>query len=119
VDISPANASLTIYMAGSSFKTAGNAGLNNLSKNPIALALYGLPTCTSIDLGGNAALSGTVYAPQAAFSLGGGGNNTYDFVGASISKTVTMNGHFNFHYDENIARVGPSRGYVATSWAEK
>jgi len=119
VDISPANASLTIYAAGSSFSTSGNAGINNLSKNAMAFALYGLPTCTSISLGGNAALSGTVYAPQAAFSLGGGGNNTYDFVGASVTKTVTMNGHYNFHYDENIARVGPSRGYVATSWAEK
>lgn len=119
VDIAPVNASLTIYMAGGGFSTSGNAGLNNLSKNPLALALYGLPTCTGINLGGNAAFSGSIYAPQADLSLGGGGNNTYDFVGASISKTVTMNGHFNFHYDENIARVGPSRGYVATSWAEK
>jgi hypothetical protein len=118
VDISPENASLTIYMGGSSFSTSGNAGLNNLSQNPMALAIYGLPSNTSISLGGNAALSATVYAPQADFSLGGGGNNTYDFVGASITKTVTMNGHYNFHYDENIARVGPSRGYVATSWIE-
>ena len=119
IDISGANASLTIYMAGSSFSTSGNASINNLSKNAMSFALYGLPTCTSISLGGNAALSGTVYAPQAAFALGGGGNNPYDFVGASVSKTVTMNGHYNFHYDENLAVVGPSRGYVPTSWAER
>lgn len=119
INISEKNASLTIYMGGSSFSITGNGGINNLSKNALTFSLYGLESNTSINLAGNAALSGTIYAPQADFSLGGGGNNTYDFVGASISKTVTMNGHFNFHYDENLARVGPSRGYVATSWAEK
>jgi hypothetical protein len=119
IDISQQNASLTIYMRGSSFSTSGNAGINNLSKNANTFALYGMPSCTSISLGGNAAFSGTVYAPQANFSLGGGGNTSYDFVGASITKTVTMNGHFNFHYDENIARVGPSRGYIPTGWVEK
>ena len=119
VDISAANASLTIYMAGSSFTTSGSAGFNNLSKQAANFALYGLPTCTSISLGGNAAFSGTIYAPEADFSLGGGGNSTYDFVGSSVTKTVTMNGHFNFHYDESLAKVGPSRGYVPTSWVEK
>jgi len=119
IDISAENASLTIYMRGSSFSTSGTGTINNLSKNANTFALYGMPSCTSINLAGNADFSGTIYAPQADLSLGGGGNNTYDFVGATISKTVTMNGHFNFHYDENIARVGPSRGYIPTSWVEK
>jgi hypothetical protein len=29
-----------------------------------------------------------------------------------------MNGHFNFHYNENAANIGPGRGYVAWSWQE-
>ena len=29
-----------------------------------------------------------------------------------------MNGHFNFHYDEALARIGPDRGYVPDSWYE-
>jgi hypothetical protein len=29
-----------------------------------------------------------------------------------------MNGHFRFHYDENLARVGPSRGYIPVNWKE-
>jgi hypothetical protein len=29
-----------------------------------------------------------------------------------------MNGHFNFHYDENLGRSGPLRGFIATSWDE-
>ena len=67
---------------------------------------------------GNAAFTGAIYAPQAAFSLGGGGNDAYDFVGASVTKTVKMNGHFNFHYDENLRRIGPSRGFLPTRWME-
>ena len=119
IDISPENASLTIYMAGSSFSTSGGAGINNLSQMATTFAYFGLPSNTSLNLGGNANFSGTIYAPQADFSLGGGGNNVYDFVGASVTKTVTMNGHYNFHYDESLKKVGPSRGYVPTSWAEK
>jgi hypothetical protein len=58
-----------------------------------------------------------IYAPDAAFSLGGGGNNNYDFVGGSVTKTVSINGHFNFHYDECL-KNGPAREYVITAWNE-
>ncbi|MDW8311020.1 MAG: hypothetical protein RMK20_16735, partial [Verrucomicrobiales bacterium] len=58
------------------------------------------------------------YAPQAAFQLNGGGSNPRDFIGASVSRNVKMNGHFKFHYDENLRRIGPGRGYVATNWKE-
>ncbi len=51
--------------------------------------------------------------------MGGGGNDTWDFVGASVSRTVKMNGHFNFHFDENLARIGPGRGYIPVSWNER
>ena len=59
-----------------------------------------------------------IYAPNAAFTLNGGGNNAIDFVGASVSSTVTMNGHFNFHYDEALGRIGARRGYIITGWGE-
>jgi hypothetical protein len=29
-----------------------------------------------------------------------------------------MNGHFSFHFDENLLRVGAARGYAATTWKE-
>jgi hypothetical protein len=94
-------------MEGSSFSTSGNGNINNLSQQASNFELFGRPSNTSISIGSLAAFSGTVYAPQADFSLGGGGNTTYDFVGASVTKTVTVNGHFNFHFDENVSRVGP------------
>lgn len=110
------NASLKLYVGGTSASLAGN-GVSNPG-NALNFTYYGLPTNTSLSFSGNAAFTGTIYAPNANFSLGGGGTTTYDFVGASITSTVTMNGHFNFHYDEALGKVGPSRGYVVTAWNE-
>lgn len=110
-------ASLQLYVAGSSTSIGGN-GVANGNSNATNFFYYGLPSNTSISLSGNAAFTGIIYAPQADFTLGGGGNNPYDFVGASITGSVRMNGHYNFHYDEALARLGASSGYVATSWNE-
>lgn len=46
------------------------------------------------------------------------GNDIIDFIGASVSKTVRMNGHFNFHYDEALGNLGMGRGYIIDSWNE-
>jgi hypothetical protein len=107
---------LIIYMDGPTFSLSGNSSVDG--GNAANLAYYGTPNNTSISLSGNAAFTGTIYAPEADFKLGGGGNNTYDFVGSSITKTVTMNGHFNFHFDENLLSAGPVRGYAPISWRE-
>ncbi|MBI3874606.1 MAG: hypothetical protein HY300_01270 [Verrucomicrobia bacterium] len=50
--------------------------------------------------------------------VGGGNSSVEDFTGASVTATATLTGNFNFHYDENLARVGPTRAYVVTSWNE-
>ena len=112
-----AASTLKIYMDSGTFRLKGN-GVVNPSGNAANFYLFGTPNSTSIDFGGNGSFTGSVYAPSADFSLGGGGSDTYDFVGASVSKTVKMNGHFNFHYDENLARNGMGRGYVPTNWKE-
>jgi hypothetical protein len=114
--ISP-GASLKLYVGGSS-ASLGGQGVLNEAGNAANFSYHGLPGNTSLSLSGNAAFTGTIYAPNADFSLGGGGNNNYDFVGASVTKTATMNGHFNFHYDENLARVGPAKDFIVTSWNE-
>lgn len=109
---------VVIYLAGSSFSQSGNATINNQTKNPHKLGIYGLPSLKSISLNGNAAYTGTIYAPQADFSFGGGGNNTYDFVGSVVIKSFTMNGKCQFHYDESLKRNGPGIGYIPASWQE-
>ena len=110
-------ARLQLYVKGTSASLGGN-GVVNGSANATNFSYYGLPSNTSVSFSGNAAFTGTIYAPNAALSLGGGGNNTYDFVGASVSNTVQMNGHFNFHYDELLGRLNNGGGYTVVSWNE-
>jgi len=31
---------------------------------------------------------------------------------------MSMNGHYNIHYDEALEQYGPVRVYVVTSWNE-
>jgi choice-of-anchor A domain-containing protein len=78
---------------------------------------YGLPGVTSITYGGTSSFVGVIYAPEADLTLNGGGNNN-GLIGASITRSITMNGHYNFHFDEDLLSSGPSRGYVVTSWKE-
>ncbi len=110
-------AHLDLYSNASSVGLAGNNTANS-DGNAGNFAFWGMPNVTSVTLSGNAGFTGTIYAPNASFTMNGGGNNITDFIGASITKTVTMNGHFNFHYDEALAKYGPSRGWVVNSWNE-
>ncbi|TAK99899.1 MAG: hypothetical protein EPO07_10460 [Verrucomicrobia bacterium] len=112
-----AGSRLKLYMYGNTFKVAGNGVIND-GKNASAFYYFGLPTNKSVQFNGNADFTGAIYAPNADFTLGGGGSTAYDFVGASVSKTVKMNGHFKFHYDENLRRNGMGRGYIPTNWTE-
>jgi hypothetical protein len=112
-----ADASLKLYMGGSTFKTSGNGILNATGKAE-NFWYFGLPSNTSVQLGGNADFTGVVYAPEAALELAGGGSDGRDLIGATLTGTVHMRGHFKFHYDEALARTGPSRGYIVSGWDE-
>ncbi len=116
--IVPDNAYLQAFVDAPTFSLTGSAYVDNRSAHPERFYLYGTPNCTSISYGGNGAFYGCVYAPEANFTLGGGGSDTFDFVGSSVTALVTMNGHYNFHFDENLRRIGPARGYIPTSWKE-
>jgi hypothetical protein len=112
------DASLTMYVAGASTSITGNGVVNetSLAKN---FQYYGLPNNTSISITGNGAFYGTIYAPQADFTLKGSGNNsTDDFTGSSITKNTTMTGNFNFHYDDSLSTLTTLGGYDVISWEE-
>lgn len=104
------NASLVIYMNGASASFGGNGIVNN-NGTASSLQYLGTPQNTSISISGNSAFTGCIYAPSAALSLSGGGNNIMDFVGSTVSQSVSLNGHFNFHYDESLGNTN------AVSWA--
>jgi hypothetical protein len=104
ITILPTGQQVRIYMTGTNFSLSGNAGIDNESGIAANFNLFGLPFCTNINFNGNGTFCGTVYAPQADFTFGGGGNTYYDVVGSIVARTVTMNGHFNFHFDEDLDR---------------
>jgi choice-of-anchor A domain-containing protein len=108
--------SLTIYMEGKSTSIKGNGFANPGSSTN--LVYYGLPNNTDIDMSGNAAFNGIIYAPEADVKLGGGGNNAQDLGGSLTINTLTLNGHFNFHYDFNTRKV-TQKGYKPSNWAEQ
>jgi hypothetical protein len=110
-------ASLKLYVSAASASIAGQ-GLLNQNTDVLSFQYYGMPGNTSLSLSGNASFTGIIYAPSAALTMGGGGKDVIDFVGSSVSRTVTMNGHFKFHYDESLQWRGPAQGYIPVSWDE-
>jgi Tfp pilus assembly protein PilX len=118
VTIAP-GASLKLYVGtpGGSPVTAQLAQVNP-GGTASSFQMYGLPSLTTINWSGNGSYMGTVYAPEASLNAGGGGSSLYDFQGSIVVNTVNLNGHFSFHYDENLKRNGPPVGFVVTTWRE-
>jgi hypothetical protein len=115
--IAPPSGKLALYSSAPNVLLSGNNSANDAG-TAYTFSFWGTPAVTNIQFSGNADFTGTIYAPNADFRLNGGGNNPIDFIGASITKSARMNGHFNFHYDEALRVMGPFRGYIVSSWVE-
>ncbi len=108
---------------GASIKLYVNAADVSLSKmdnrniRAESFMYYGLSGNVAIALGGNGKFCGVIFAPNATLSIGGGGNDDVDFLGAIIARVVDVKGHMNFHFDEATTRLG-SRGFIANRWDE-
>ncbi len=94
---------VVLYVAGPVIDFHGIGNVNNRLLKAATFSLYGLPTLDRIDISGNAAFVGMIYAPQTSFEIGGGGNNTQDFIGSLMVKSILLNGKTGFHFDESLA----------------
>ena len=114
--ISP-SANIQIYSGGTSFSAAGNQIIN---PNGYAgsFVVFCAPTVTSFSLAGNGQFTGVLVAPNASVALKGGGNNNQDFSGILMANSLTLNGHFSFHYDEALQGNSSFGRYLITSWNE-
>lgn len=102
-----AGASLKLYMSGTIAKIGGLGAVVE-SGNAADFHYFGLAGNVSFEWTASGPVTAAVYAPVANFILGGG-TNTYDFIGASITKSLILNGNFYFHFDEDLMRTGPKR----------
>jgi hypothetical protein len=109
-------ASLVMYVAGPTAEFLGNSVINETGQ-AVNFQYYGLDSNTSVIFGGNGAVTGTIYAPNASLGMKGSGARGALY-GAVVCKQAVMNGNFEFHYDEALAKVGPIKGYIVTRWDE-
>ena len=91
-----------IYMDG----VINAAGTGAITNNGWAGALQIFSWTTSTcNLGNKAQTMACIMAPFAPIVFTGNGN-TGSFTGSVIGKTVTVNGHMDFHYDETLGNLG-------------
>ena len=110
-----AGASLTIYTEGD-VKLGGNGMLNN-NDDPSTFQIWGTSTSSfaqDIQIAGNGALKGIIYAPNGSIKINGNG----DVMGAAVGKDVTIMGNAAFHYDESLADWGVNTPYGIYKWRE-
>jgi hypothetical protein len=102
---------LTIY-AGGKVDLSGAGVINSaVAKN---LTVYGLPTCTSINVAASANFIGSIYAPSAAVSISGAS----PFYGSCICRSASFAGSGVFHYDEALNTSTSSSSYYINHWQE-
>jgi hypothetical protein len=104
---------LTVYVAAKETTISGSIYVDTA----LNFTYFGLNSNKAIKFNGNGQFTGAIYAPHAEFTMSGGGSNAIDFIGAAVVKTISMNGHFNFHFDEALAKLAP-QDYVMNSWDE-
>jgi hypothetical protein len=108
---------LDLYVAGTS-AAIGGQGVFNGTGQATNFVYHGLPTNKQLTLPSNGDFTGAIYAPQADLNLSGGGTTLLHFSGACVVRSIKVNGHYTFHYDEALGAIGPESKYVVVSWIE-
>lgn len=119
--------SLDVYTSGK-VTIAGNGVSNGTESNgtaglqdsevgaAIKFQLWGTATSGTqiIDVTGNGAFAGTVYAPQGTVTITGNGGIS----GSVVANNITLAGNAQFHYDESLADDGTGNPFRVSAWRE-
>jgi hypothetical protein len=111
------DASLTIFLGGNLYVDNSGA-INNLTKDPAKLQIYGLDTCANMDFKNSGTFYGAIYAPDADIHL----YNSFNLYGAVVGKSFTQDMNANFYYDMNLREVDPTMigvHLVIKRWSEQ
>ena len=96
-----AGSSLTLYLAGD-INGNNSSGVTNATNDSTKFSLYGLDTCTSIDLKNSSDFYGSIYAPNADLLIRNGG----DLYGAFVGSSFAMKNAGSFYYDLALGNSG-------------
>jgi len=110
------DASLTVFLGGNLYVDNSGA-INNLTKDPKKLKIYGLDTCTNIDFKNSGTFYGAVYAPDADIHL----YNSFTLYGAVVGKSFLQDMNANFYYDMSLREAAPHEigvQLVVKRWSE-
>jgi Tfp pilus assembly protein PilX len=104
---------VVIYVDGQAdFSGQGIVNETNVPSNLIIIATGE----ESVQVGGNSAFSGGIFAPDSYVHL----NGNQDFYGSVIAKTLRQNGNADLHYDTDLSDYELSCNSVKLlSWQEK
>ena len=110
-------ASLTLYLGGT-FVQESNSSINNLTKDPTKLLIYGTDSFNGVmEWNSSADFYGAVYVPRAEVEY----YSNADFYGSFIGKYVEVASNARFHYDLALGELdslGDSKSwtYSVKSW---
>ena len=96
----PIDGSLIIFLGGNLYVDNSGA-INNLTKDPRKLKIFGLDTCAKMDFKNSGTFYGAIYAPDADIHL----YNSFELYGAVIAKSFLQDTNANFYYDMNLREV--------------
>lgn len=110
-------ASLTLYVgdngkANDSFSMSGK-GVANGTGQAANFTVKCLPSVKNANYSGGSSWTGTLYAPETAFSLGGNS----DAYGSVTAYSIILGGGTSFHYDECLGKDDGQK-FVVNSWRE-
>lgn len=104
------------FMTGQ-FVVDSNTTINNLTQKPSDLEIQMTTNNQSgsplVDLNSNSKIFGTIYAPNANFTLDSNG----ELFGAIVANYITQDSNYRIHYDEALSG-GVAGPYRARNWRE-
>lgn len=92
--------------------TISGGGVLNATGNAANFSYYGMKQNYQVNISGDAAFVGVIYAPYAKLDLTG----TSAFLGAAVSNEIILGGTFAFHYDQALGARGLR--YIPVTWKE-
>ena len=111
------NGSLKMFCGGTECTIGGN-GVANLTGYAEDFIVACTPSVKTFTFNGNGEFIGVLVAPEAALTMNGAGSADNNFIGAVMMNSITLNGHFSFHYDEALGRLNNNPRLLITSWDE-